>query len=63
MQRDEQLTWRKSSHSSDNPDCVELAVTPVEVRVRDTKQRHGGTLRFSSGAFAAFLTGLKTSGE
>ncbi|RKT54014.1 DUF397 domain-containing protein [Saccharothrix australiensis] len=63
MQSDERLSWRKSSRSMDNPNCVELVVTPVEVRVRDTKQRQGGTLRFSSGAFAAFLTGLKTSGE
>jgi hypothetical protein len=60
MQPDEQLSWRKSSFSSSNPDCVELAITPDETRVRDTKQRAGGTLRFPSAAFAAFLEGLKT---
>lgn len=60
MQPDRQLSWRKSSYSSSNPDCVELAVTPHETRVRDTKNRGGGTLSFPRGAFAAFLGSLKT---
>ncbi|MGM1064475.1 DUF397 domain-containing protein, partial [Saccharothrix sp. Mg75] len=58
MQPDEQLSWRKSSRSSSNPNCVELAITPDETRVRDTKLPTGGTLRFRPGAFATFLKGL-----
>ncbi|GAA2637290.1 DUF397 domain-containing protein [Streptomyces vastus] len=34
----EQLKWFKSSYSdSEGSDCVEVAVTPTTVRVRDTK--------------------------
>ncbi|GGP41504.1 DUF397 domain-containing protein [Saccharothrix coeruleofusca] len=51
--------WRKSSYSSTNPDCVELAVGVEVARVRDTKNREAGTLSFSPAAFAAFLSDLK----
>ncbi|GAA0509027.1 DUF397 domain-containing protein [Saccharopolyspora thermophila] len=55
-----QAVWRKSSRSNGNGGaCVEVAVTPEVVGVRDTKDRDGGTLTFTPDRWAAFLTALK----
>lgn len=52
--------WRKSSYSgSSGGDCVEVADTASTVMVRDTKDRNGGTLTFTAGAWAAFTASLK----
>ncbi|PKW15658.1 DUF397 domain-containing protein [Saccharopolyspora spinosa] len=52
--------WRKSSHSQGNGGvCVEVAVQPTAVGVRDSKDPGGPVLVFSSGAFARFLGTLK----
>lgn len=51
--------WRKSSRSSDNSYCVEVAVTAELVGVRDTKDRDGGTLIFERERWAAFVRGLR----
>ncbi|MEU4762227.1 DUF397 domain-containing protein [Actinosynnema sp. NPDC023794] len=56
---DQQGQWRKSTYSSTNPDCVELAVTPESTAVRDSKQPAAGELSFPRESFAAFLAGLK----
>ena len=53
-----ELTWFKSSYS-DGPDgnsCVELAVTPGTVHVRDSKNVEGPRLALTPGAWAHFLT-------
>ncbi|GAA1975242.1 DUF397 domain-containing protein [Amycolatopsis minnesotensis] len=47
--------WRKSRYSSDQANCVEVAVAPVAVRVRDTKDRPGGALTLPTSAWLAFL--------
>lgn len=47
------MHWRKSSHSAD-ADCVEVALAQV-VRIRDTKDRPGGTLEISTRSWDAFL--------
>ncbi|OZM71452.1 DUF397 domain-containing protein [Amycolatopsis antarctica] len=52
-------TWRKSSHSGAQNNCVELAVTPAETAIRDTKDRAGGTLTLPTTAFTALLTTLR----
>lgn len=52
-------TWRKSSRSGSDAQCVELAVTDRVTGVRDTKNRDGGTLVFGARAFSAFLTDVK----
>ena len=54
------MDWRKSSYSGANGgDCVEVA-SAVGVAVRDTTDRDGVTLAFSAGAWAAFVTRLRS---
>jgi hypothetical protein len=52
------LTWRKSS-ASDSDDCVEVAITEGMIMVRDSKNRHGGQLAFSSNGWGAFLAAVR----
>ncbi|MFJ3303526.1 DUF397 domain-containing protein [Streptomyces sp. NPDC086549] len=53
--------WRKSSYSGegDGNNCVEIANSPTHVAVRDTKAPARATLTFPTGAFAAFVNGVK----
>jgi len=52
--------WHKSTRSGDNSTCVEAAIVPgLVVGVRDTKDRSGGELRFTPGAWQAFLADVK----
>ena len=46
--------WRKSSHSGDEGACVEVAVVPGTVAVRDSKDPHGPLLLFPPTAWTAF---------
>lgn len=49
--------WIKSSYSTaSGPDCVEVAVTPGTVRVRDSKDRRGPQLAFTLDTWADFVT-------
>ena len=41
--------WRKSTYSSSNGSCVEVRRLPNSIEVRDTKDRTGPVLSFSSG--------------
>jgi hypothetical protein len=50
--------WRKSTHSGNQGDCVEVAPASEEVRVRDTKDREGGQLSVTGGAWKVFLGSL-----
>ncbi|MER7458233.1 DUF397 domain-containing protein [Micromonospora sp. NPDC126480] len=49
--------WRTATRSSNNGgNCVEVADNlPGRVLVRDSKDRDGGTLAFSPGAWRAFV--------
>lgn len=56
--------WRKSSYSGggDGNNCVEIASSPTHISVRDSKTPARATLTFPTGAFSAFLDGVKDDG-
>ena len=52
--------WRKSSFSDANGgQCAEVAGTGGAVLVRDTTDRDGGTLAFTTDAWASFTASLR----
>jgi hypothetical protein len=57
---DRNLSWRTSSYSGDaSGNCVEVAASPREVRVRDTKDRDGGVHQYSHNAWSSLLLSLR----
>ncbi|MEU3017084.1 DUF397 domain-containing protein [Nocardiopsis sp. NPDC007018] len=54
------LTFRKSSYSATQNDCVEIADLPNGAAVRDTKNRSAGHLTFASQEWAAMLSTART---
>ncbi|MGQ5579720.1 DUF397 domain-containing protein [Streptomyces sp. ECR3.8] len=56
LEADTHTVWTKSSYSTDEgPDCVEVAATPANILVRDSKTPHGPRLTLTPTAWAAFL--------
>jgi hypothetical protein len=53
------LTWRKSSVSSANADCVEVARSDSAVLVRDSGDRPGVILAFGTGPWRLFTRRVK----
>jgi hypothetical protein len=54
-------TWRKSSYSGKDGNCVEVAARhDVSVAVRDSKDPHGPSLSFPPDAWTTFLTSVGT---
>jgi hypothetical protein len=52
--------WRKSSHSGQTGDCVEVAGNlPGAVAVRDSKDRGGPALAVTPDAWHAFAAAVK----
>jgi len=53
--------WRKSSYSGQGNTCVEVATLPDGGRaVRDSKDKTGPILRFTSTEWHAFIKAVKT---
>ena len=60
MERIDDLRWRKSSFSGNGGNCVEVARNrPGVVAVRDSKDKRGPALGFTSGAWTAFVQAIK----
>lgn len=55
-------TWRKSSYSSIEGQCTEVAYLGAGVAVRDSKDPDGPALLFSPAAWRAFTAGLRSGG-
>jgi hypothetical protein len=51
--------WRKSSHSGNQGDCVELARLGAEVGVRDSKNVAAGHLTVSAQTFGTLVARVK----
>jgi hypothetical protein len=56
---DTDMNWRKATYSNGGENCVESASGSGVVLVRDTKDRDGGTLAFSAGAWERFTASLQ----
>jgi Domain of unknown function (DUF397) len=54
-----QVRWHKSSHSSANGQCVEVAPVAGGIAVRDSKNPAGPRLIFTRQAWADFVEGVK----
>ncbi|HEX7161912.1 MAG TPA: DUF397 domain-containing protein [Trebonia sp.] len=57
---DGSVTWKKSSLSGYNANCVEVAgLSGDTIRVRDSKNPRGGVLNFTQSEWDAFLGGVR----
>ncbi|MGY3518257.1 DUF397 domain-containing protein [Micromonospora sp. PTRAS2] len=52
-------TWRTSTRSGANGNCVEVAQLTSAVALRDSKDRSGPALVFTAREWAAFIEGTK----
>ncbi|MFG2719779.1 DUF397 domain-containing protein [Streptomyces sp. NPDC048416] len=53
--------WRKSSYSSPDQNCVEIAELTATIAVRDSKQPTSPAFQVSTSAFSAFLAFAKNA--
>jgi Domain of unknown function (DUF397) len=51
--------WRKSSHSGNTGNCVEVAAAETVVRVRDSKNRSGPWLTVTADEWRDFIDGVR----
>ncbi|MBL7512933.1 DUF397 domain-containing protein [Frankia sp. CNm7] len=50
--------WRRSSFCGADTACVDVAIGPRGIAVRDSKDPHGPVLRFSAREWETFLLGV-----
>jgi hypothetical protein len=55
----EALTWRKSTRSGTNGDCIEIATHRDRVLIRDSKDPDGPQLSFPTNSWRAFIDTIK----
>jgi hypothetical protein len=55
----ETTSWVKASASASGGECVEMRRHAGTVEVRDTKDRDGPVLQFTTAQFAAWLDGAR----
>jgi len=53
------VVWRRSTHSNDEGNCVEVARVGGAFATRDSKDPEGPAIFFGARAWVNFLTGLK----
>lgn len=56
-------TWRKSTYSGSNEDCVEVALAPAVVQIRDTKALASGALQTSTRSWVSLTQRLRSLGS
>ncbi|MFF7976783.1 DUF397 domain-containing protein [Streptomyces sp. NPDC007905] len=50
------MAWFKSSYSgNDGPECVEVAITPATIHIRDSKNENGAQLAVTEATWTEFL--------
>lgn len=54
------VTWRKSTYSSNDGACLEVANLDGHRAVRDSKDPTGPALRFTTDQWTAFTTSIHT---
>ncbi|MFF7858315.1 DUF397 domain-containing protein [Streptomyces sp. NPDC007904] len=58
-----ELSWFKSSYSgSENDNCIEVAVRPRAVHIRDSKDKRVRPLVVTPAAWTAFTAGASLNG-
>ncbi|RJL22806.1 DUF397 domain-containing protein [Bailinhaonella thermotolerans] len=54
-----EIVWRKSSHSGQVGDCVEVATANDRVLIRDSKAPDGGVIAISPETWRSFFRSVK----